>query len=559
MKFSQKTVATAAVALLVGAAWVAVFARLSNPSLLFRGYNSDDAMPVLMSNDDTFHLESLYYWAQDRFSGTPFFILSLVHKATGFFWTPSGLAIVQALWCGSSALVIWRWSGRVSMALAWATMLLVGGVWTDLLFELAQPYAWQLTWLCLAAWVMSCRLEETGFGGWKGGVLFFLLTWQAQAANAMSGTWLGVLAVVELALARGRTLRVIATVVLPIALAITGEWLLRRLYWLRYWREHRVNVASPLGINLEGALDSYAVMRSWFDWWHLGALVACLLVAVAALRWRTIPRWLVYPAAFFVMNVLQPSVVTHIQISGTAQKYFTLAGLLGPWVVVAGLALVLESRGWWWPLVPSVALVPFGPLVRPLPPPDLAFDAALRTANELSRTVKSGFLASGYWETYALASLTPNVKPVSRHRQSQRTHHLFEEISRTDSMWLGCRGTDGNPERDLEFWPHVLVGRTLFVPQGERFVGVGEAEFRRYRRAKVSWSKRSRVCPDEPLVVDGRGTLVLFDPSEVVFTVDELEGPAPTREGTAWLWQLDGHLTVRTNECVDTFAFITDE
>ncbi|MBL8934808.1 MAG: hypothetical protein JNM69_09655, partial [Archangium sp.] len=72
-------------------------------------------------------------------------------------------------------------------------------------------------------------------------------------------------------------------------------------------------------------------------------------------------------------------------------------------------------------------------------------------------------------------------------------------------------------------------------------------------------SKRSRVCPDEPLVVDGRGTLVLFDPIEAVFTVDEPESPAPTREGTAWLWQLDGHLTVRTNECVDTFAFITDE
>lgn len=156
----------------------------------------------------------------------------------------------------------------------------------------------------------------------------------------------------------------------------------------------------------------------------------------------------------------------------------------------------------------------------------------------------SGFLASGYWETYALASLTPNVKPVSRHRQRQGTHHLFEEISRTDSMWLGCRTPNETSSS----------GRTCsWVPQGERFVGVGEAEFRRYRRAKVSWSKRSRVCPDEPLVVDGRGTL---DPSEVVFTVDE-ERPAPTREGTAWLWQLDGHLTVRT--CVDTFAFITDE
>ncbi len=89
--------------------WVLLFGRLLDPAKLPEGYSSDSAIPVLMANEDTLRIESLYYWAQDRFSGVPFLVGSCLHRLTGFFWTPSAWALVQATWVALSVWVLWRW------------------------------------------------------------------------------------------------------------------------------------------------------------------------------------------------------------------------------------------------------------------------------------------------------------------------------------------------------------------------------------------------------------------------------------------------------------------
>ena len=539
----------------LAASWFKIFTYVLNPATLYGGYNSDSAIPVLMCNDDSLRVESLYYWGQDRFSGTPFMLASLVHQVSGFFWSPSALAVFQVAWAMLSVFVMWRWSKCVAPALLWAGIVLIGH-WHGVLFDISQPYGWQVTWLFLAAMVMTKQLDG---GSWRGGVLLALLTWQTHAANAMSGTWLLALSVVEVLFAVGRRKRVALMVVLPLIAGIGLEAIVRGIVQVRFKVGHGFPVTTQMRLSLHDLDRFYGMMLAHFSAWHVAAIVGCAVMGIAWLKWHSMPRWLVYPAVWAVLNMLQPPLVKHIQDNDIAPRYFTVGALLAPWVMLAVLTVMLERVNRLLAYVPAAATIFFGPFREAAPIEDANYATNLATAQQLAKHAPESFLSSGYWDTYLLSSLVPRpaLTPVPRDGQYQRSPHYYAAQSTSDQVWVGNSGSDGKPGREatIAFFPHVLLGKTLFVPQGET-ANVNGREFRRYRPAKTSFEKHQRLCPEESVTVPVEGTLVVMGNDQADYTTDAGE---PSREGLGWLWNASGEVTVRSKACTYTRIFVTRE
>lgn len=540
---------------LLGESWLRIFKYVLNPATLYGGYNSDSAIPVLMCNDDALRVESLYYWGQDRFSGTPFMLGSLVHQLFGVFWTPTMLAFAQVAWALLSVVVIWRWSNRLAPALLWAGVVLIGH-WHGILFDISQPYGWQLTWLLLAALVMTRRLDG---GGWRGSVLLALLTWQAHAANAMSGTWLLALAAAEVLFGVGRRKQLALHVVLPLVAGIGLEAAVRGVVQVRFKYGHGYPVTTAMRLSLHDLGHYFELALRHFSAWHVAALVGCAVLGVAWLRWRDLPRWLVYPAVWAVLNFVQPPLVKHIQDNNLAPRYFTIGALFAPWVVLAGVAWLLERRSRLLSYLPAAGTLFFGSLRDAAPVEDPAFAMNLATARQLAERAPDSFLSSGYWDTYLLASLVPRpaLTPVPRDGQYQRSPQYYAAQSTSEHVWVGNSGSDGKPGREatIQFFPHVLLGKTLFVPQGET-ASINGREFRRYRPAKIIFEKHQRLCPEAPVTVPVDGTLVVMGNDIAEYTTDAGE---PAREGFGWLWNASGNVTVRSKACTYTHLFVTRE
>jgi len=59
-------------------------------------FNSDCAIPVLMSNDNgPITLYNLYYFGIDRIGGWPYLFAQALRRSTGFHWSPQRLSALQ--------------------------------------------------------------------------------------------------------------------------------------------------------------------------------------------------------------------------------------------------------------------------------------------------------------------------------------------------------------------------------------------------------------------------------------------------------------------------------
>lgn len=512
-----------------------MLARLLDPARLFGGFNSDSAIPLLMANDDALRVESLYYWGQDRFSGFPFLAASLVHRALGLFWTPEILAVVQALWVAGSIAVMAAWARRAGVVALYACAL-VAGAWPGTLFDLCQPYAWQLTWLMLALFALSRQVETRA--RWAP-LALFAFTLQAQWANSMSGLWVLGLVLAELVFARGHRRALALGALLPVVLALAGEGALRGIVQLRYRNVHGMSVVTAVRVQLDDLPKHFAMMFSRIDtWWLAVSLLSAVGIAGLWAVKRSLPRWLAYPAVCVVGNLLLPPLVQHIQENGVQAKYFTLAAVLAPFVASAALTLLHPYAV----VLPLVGLVWAGPWRTFAPDPE--WEPTLSLARSLATARPGAALSSGYWDTYRLAALVPGLRGVPRAGQAQRTPHLYAGLN---EVWVGDQGSDG--AGDLGFQPHVMVGASVLVPAGETF-----GRFRLYRAVNAALTG-GRACPGEPLVIEGSGReLVVFSTRAV-----ETDRAATATEGPALVWTLAGEparivVTSRT-ACARVSAF----
>src|SRR5919199_976740 len=69
-------------------------------------FNSDSALPVLMSNDDKLDAFRTYIYGQDQVGAWPFIAGQLVRRATGLVWTDRRIYFVQVVWLFLSVLVV---------------------------------------------------------------------------------------------------------------------------------------------------------------------------------------------------------------------------------------------------------------------------------------------------------------------------------------------------------------------------------------------------------------------------------------------------------------------
>lgn len=285
------------------AAWWQLFHRLSNPSLLPGGFNSDSAIPLLMSKVDSFGIESLYYWSQDRISGAPFAFFSLLHQAFGFDWQPEDLARFQATWLLCSVPIIFVWTRRYSLALLWAVSLLLPR-WRELIFDICQPYAWQLTWTVAALacfdWVLRRAERENDSAAPKShpvalSVLFGFLVLQAYWANTMSGLWiLGCIVLEWLHTEKGQRGIVARWALIPWVCATAVEGAFKGIFQYRYKNVHGFSVSTQMSPRLSGAFDSLKTA-----WAHFAAqfmqpmlvftLAMVLLIGLFVLFQRWLP------------------------------------------------------------------------------------------------------------------------------------------------------------------------------------------------------------------------------------------------------------------------------
>ncbi|HEY3588065.1 MAG TPA: hypothetical protein VGK85_12970, partial [Myxococcaceae bacterium] len=61
-------------------------------------YNSDSAVPVLMSNLATGAPVDWLFWGQDRFGSWPFLLARAAGAVTHLAWTPHGMHVLRTLW-----------------------------------------------------------------------------------------------------------------------------------------------------------------------------------------------------------------------------------------------------------------------------------------------------------------------------------------------------------------------------------------------------------------------------------------------------------------------------
>ena len=164
------------------------------------GFNSDSAIPVLMSNETRpFSAYSLYYYGADRWGAWPFLLTRWIGERTGYHWTDDTLFRVQALWVFLGALVFATLNrdGRILTGLGYLVVLCVHRDARYLLFELSQVYAWQCTgvllgWACLrrlhgASAETTTRPSISHALGWLVGTFFcaFLAIWSSVASTPL--------------------------------------------------------------------------------------------------------------------------------------------------------------------------------------------------------------------------------------------------------------------------------------------------------------------------------------------------------------------------------------
>src|SRR5690349_11710811 len=70
-------------------------------------FNSDCAIPVLMSNDERpITVFNLYYYGADRWGGWPLLLTQVVRRATGYRWSDQSVFILLTVWLFVGVLAV---------------------------------------------------------------------------------------------------------------------------------------------------------------------------------------------------------------------------------------------------------------------------------------------------------------------------------------------------------------------------------------------------------------------------------------------------------------------
>ena len=390
-------------------------------------YNSDSAIPVLMSNLATGAPVDWLFWGQDRFGSWPFLLARAARPLVGGAWTPHASHVLRTLWM-AAAIVPWLGlAGRARLVAASGLLLLHGldPLLGRVLVDLGTVDGWQVPALLWGWWGLRRAAAQGARAGWLvlATVAGALATW----TSLVSAPLLLVLAVVE---GRGRGLGLLrrSGLALPALVGFLVESVVRttwhRAVRSRGWPDVRTPASLDAGHLLENVGQVAAVAwRAGAVPWLLIALVGAGLALLASSGKEDGPehRTLLGAAAAATTALLVVVAVRHVRDNGYNPRYLGLGlsfAVLGCSVLLGLLVRALGRRI--LPRAPELlpaavglgAVVLLAPVARPDPR-----EAVLRpAAAELASRFPGAVLAASYWRTYALAGLLPRstVVPVPR-------------------------------------------------------------------------------------------------------------------------------------------------
>ena len=424
-------------------------------------YNSDSAVPVLMSNLATGAPVDWLFWGQDRFGSWPFLLARVTCALTGQAWTPHGMHVFRTLWMVAALLPWLALVGRAGPVAAAGLLLLPGlnPLLDRVLVDLGTVDGWQVPTLLWAWWGLRRAADGPRPGRWLAlaTVAGALATW----TSLVSAPLLAVLAVVEGAAAR-RSVGRWAALLLPALAGLAVESVVRscwhRAVRARGWPDVRTPASLDVGHLLENAGQVAATA------WRAGA-VPWLVVAIAAAgfalsvrRWRVAleGRTVAGSGAAALTSLLVVMAVRHVRDNEYNPRYLCLAlslAALGCSVLFGLLmhAAAVRLRPPWRGALPGLVGLGAVMLLAPVATPDPR-EVVLRPAvAEISAHHSGAVLALSYWRTYALAGMLPPeaVIPVPRQGEWNRRPDWAEALGSGRPVLVGTPDPGGAPPPTL--------------------------------------------------------------------------------------------------------------
>ena len=414
-------------------------------------FNSDSAIPVLMSNDERpLTIFNFYYFGADRWGAWPQLVTRLIGSVTGMRWTPDGLFRAQTTWLFAGAFVVAALSSRRTALLAGAAYLIALCLHRDsrlLVYELSQLYAWQATavllaWYCLRRLFDDPKVRAEGSSraaaairGAAVLVCSFLAIWISIA----SALFIAFLLHLELMRAwvrwdgRRRPAAPYALGLLAVAAATAIEQIQKWMYRSRALERYGESFGTDFGRDsgyLAANLAEQVQHIAKLSWWPLYVLPAAALLALAGVALHgalqsgfhaarrlgpifandtAVLAWGTYGLA--ASNFALAVVVDHVRLHGYDDRYLTLTNLFGPvsGMLTAAAVVTLALRSSWLrALVQPALLVAAVALLTtafPVPPLSPEYELLSRTARDLARKAPGAVLMGSYWDTYVFAGL----------------------------------------------------------------------------------------------------------------------------------------------------------
>ena len=150
-------------------------------------FNSDSAIPVIMSNTDFLSPFHLYYFGQDRLGGWPYIILWAISSLFSTVISPIAVFSAQALLFAAAACSV----SIIFPSIPFAPLLLVCSALVHPLaqqffFEINNPYCIQIS-LCFVYWALRKKIGNDGSSEQTSlllglGIVGFLCLWTSPAS-----------------------------------------------------------------------------------------------------------------------------------------------------------------------------------------------------------------------------------------------------------------------------------------------------------------------------------------------------------------------------------------
>lgn len=469
-----KAVASSALVVLVWAFFLVRAVYVFAPdSVYVQPFNSDSALPVLMSNDERIDVFRTYIYGQDQVGAWPSLICQLIKRATGHVWTPQQIHIMQATWLFLSLFLIvalTRSDFYLTAALFLLTLCLQPTV-SHYFFVLNQRFAWQTTALFLGWWSLR-RTCEQGFGvasasRGKRGLWHLLSLFFAFLAAWTSPSSVPILCVFfALECLRARILSLQSQKpaprlalanfagALPLVAGFAAHQLLKANYHRHalkhFGQDYRTPVEFDWGflrVNLQHQLHNLADF-SWHPLILLGILAAPFVTFQLLRRLRRgspeaqrqddgaararldLDVLLLGSCVVAVINFATAVAFSWMRLNAYGARYLALTYMFGTfaglltlvWLITLPKKFNAARRFVFPPLTAACVIL----LALKFPPVERepSYQQMSDVATDLSRLAPPGTpLLGGYWDTYALAALqtNPTIIPVPAQDQLVRT------------------------------------------------------------------------------------------------------------------------------------------